>query len=367
MNEIRHTQQPTLPDASDPVPVNPFGSDVVAARGLCSYDSQGFWQPSVSCNTSASELPSHLEFQVATHGSDRKPGSPASPTAPPASPSHAISSPQMIQTPTIEHFLSKNDVDKQKSSSCVWSGVKYYIDYMAGFLVFLNTITMLVELQVEGNKLGERLGLGDAVLPDSLNDTLPTMRVLHMTFMFMFVLEWILRIVVERRAFVKDYANWFDTVMVMLSIVDVYLTFASVQNDGAAQGVIILRLMRALKSLRAIRIVRSLRLFRGLRVLVRACTCFLPSLCWSMVLLGIFMCLGALMMGNLLQSFIEDESQALEDREWIWDRYGTAYRSWYTLFEITFAGNWPTNVRPVLERVNHAFVCPGVKKNLFPA
>ena len=37
--------------------------------------------------------------------------------------------------------------------------------------------------QVEGNKLGERLGLGDAVLPDSLNDTLPTMRVLHMTFM----------------------------------------------------------------------------------------------------------------------------------------------------------------------------------------
>eukprot|EP00439_Symbiodinium_sp_Y106_P015469 s4342_g2.t1 len=46
----------------------------------------------------------------------------------------------------------------------------------------------------------------------------------------------------------------------------------------------------------------------------------------------------------------------MEDREWMWDRYGTAYRAWYTLFEITFAGNWPSNVRPVLQKVSHAFV-----------
>ena len=30
--------------------------------------------------------------------------------------------------------------------------------------------------------------------------------------------------------------------------------------------------------------VRSLRFFQGLRVLVKACQCFLPSLCWAMVL-----------------------------------------------------------------------------------
>lgn len=37
-------------------------------------------------------------------------------------------------------------------------------------------------------------------------------------------------------------------------------------------------------------------------------------------------------------------------------RYGTAYRALYTLYEITFAGNWPTNVRPVLDRAGHGFV-----------
>ena len=32
---------------------------------------------------------------------------------------------------------------------------------------------------------------------------------------------------------------------------------------------------------------------------VKACQCFLPSLCWAMVLLGVFMTMGALIMGIL--------------------------------------------------------------------
>jgi len=117
-----------------------------------------------------------------------------------------------------------------------------------------------------------------------------------------------------------------------------------------------LRFVTALKAFRAIRMVRSFRFFRGLRMLVKACQCCLPSLCWSMVLLAVFMCMGALILGNLLQDFIKDETQSLEDRIWVWTHYGTAYRATYTLYEVTFAGNWPTNARPVLERVSQAFV-----------
>jgi len=32
-----------------------------------------------------------------------------------------------------------------------------------------------------------------------------------------------------------------------------------------------------------------------------ACQCCLPSLCWSMLLLAVFMCMGALIMGRLAQ------------------------------------------------------------------
>ena len=33
------------------------------------------------------------------------------------------------------------------------------------------------------------------------------------------------------------------------------------------------------------------------------------------------------MLGNLLQDFMTDEGQIKEDRDWIWNRYGTAYRA----------------------------------------
>ena len=48
----------------------------------------------------------------------------------------------------------------------------------------------------------------------------------------------------------------------------------------------------------------SCRFFRGLRMLVKACYYFLPYLGWSMVLLLVFMWMGTLVIGNLLQDFI---------------------------------------------------------------
>lgn len=53
-----------------------------------------------------------------------------------------------------------------------------------------------------------------------------------------------------------------------------------------------------------------------------------------MVLLFVFMSMGTLIMGNLLRSFVEDPSNLFEDRVWVWNRYGTAYRAMYTLYEV---------------------------------
>lgn len=66
------------------------------------------------------------------------------------------------------------------------------------------------------------------------------------------------------------------------------------------------------------------------------------------------MSIGSLLMGNLLQEYIKDEELNFEDRQWLWERYGTAYRASFTLFEVTFAGNWPTNADRVLY-INQAF------------
>ena len=124
------------------------------------------------------------------------------------------------------------------------------------------------------------------------------------------------------------------------------------------QDVALLKLTRALKSLRAVRILRSFRFVRGLRVLVKACRCFLPSLFWSMVLLAVFMAMGALTLGNTLQVFILDEMMEQVDREWLWEHYGTSQRSAWTLYEVTFAG---PHTRQILEHASNATGGKGVR------
>ncbi|CAK9013229.1 unnamed protein product [Durusdinium trenchii] len=242
-----------------------------------------------------------------------------------------------------------------------------YIDMIAGILVLLNSMVMMLELEMEGRAVGFILGheataIGISGLGDgstwSLADVEPTFQVLDTAFVYIFLLELLLRILAEGRQFFRDCANWFDTVLVIVGLVDVWIIvpFASGGGTSDPQNIMMMRLFRAVKCLRAIRMVRTFRLFRGLNLLVKACQCFLPSLGWSMVLLVVFMSMGTLIMGNLLRDFIMDSSKSLEDRVWIWNRYGAAYRAMWTLYEVTFAGNWPTNARPVLERVSHSYV-----------
>lgn len=57
-------------------------------------------------------------------------------------------------------------------------------------------------------------------------------------------------------------------------------------------------------------------------------------------------------MGNLVQGYLEDSDNDLLDKEWVWIHYGTAYHAFYTFFEITLSGSWPSMVRPVLSKVS---------------
>lgn len=226
------------------------------------------------------------------------------------------------------------------------------LDYLVGPLVFLNSLVLLLELQIEGGLAGASIGMDPA---PTWSDWAPALRTTDSVFVFVFAVELIIRVMLDRRGFVRDVANWFDGFIVVAGLANLLIA-APMLNSGGDQDQSLMRLVRVIKSLRSLRMLRSFRFVRGLRLLVMACQCFLPSLCWSMVLLGIFMSMGGLALGNLLMEFVMDDAASLEDRQWIWLRYGTAYRALYTLYEITFAGNWPTNVRPVLEKVSHVYV-----------
>eukprot|EP00435_Cladocopium_sp_Y103_P027736 s1011_g6.t2 len=207
---------------------------------------------------------------------------------------------------TVEALLSD---DKQKSDRV--KDIKGVLDYVAGGLVLLNSLVMLAQFEVEGGKWMTFMNEYDAVVVSlaavqrcsCMKDGAPwpelsiVFMALDIIFVVIFFLEWCVRVALDRWKFLHDLANVLDTFLVFAGIVDVTIGLVLVDGPTASRNLMLLRLMRAMKSLRAIRMVRSLRFFRGLRVLVKACQCFLPSLCWSMVLLGIFMSMGALVLG----------------------------------------------------------------------
>jgi len=246
---------------------------------------------------------------------------------------------------------TKKDVEVLLDLDTVRSHTKEYIDFVAGLLVLVNSGIMLVQLEYEGRAYGALLGMGAG---PELGEVMPTFQTLDSAFVYIFLVELLFRILLERKEFLTDPANWFDALLVIFGLVDMLVLAQA--TGGNSQNIVLLRIVRVMKSLRAVRMLRTFRFFKGLRFLVKACYCFLPSLAWSMLLLLVFIWMGTLILGNLLQDFIADSAASVEDRQWIWDRYGTASRAMYTLYEVTFAGNWPTSARPVMEKVSRFYV-----------
>eukprot|EP00434_Breviolum_minutum_P001320 symbB.v1.2.001161.t1/scaffold60.1/size581591/1 len=263
------------------------------------------------------------------------------------------SSPSMYGLPTsISGMLPMTADDNMRpgaQSLRTGGELRKYLDFSAGILVTLNFFFMCWELQWEGENLGALMGLAGYRPQDLL-----ALRGLEVVFSFLFQIELALRVYADRWDFLFQLANWFDAVLVLNSFVEMYIFF--VYTLQGHQDYFLEMTFRGVATLRTIRIMRAMRLFRGLRLLLKACHAFLPTLAWSMVLLGVIMSTSGLLVGRMLQYFIAEEDEELEDRIWVWNRYGTAYRSIYTLYEITFAGNWPSNVRPILEKVSHFFV-----------
>ncbi|CAJ1336913.1 unnamed protein product, partial [Effrenium voratum] len=182
-----------------------------------------------------------------------------------------------------------------------------YVDRVGAVMVILNALAMLLEFELSGQSAGSHLGLSTGW---PLSSTMPVFRGISATFDVVFFLELAVRVAIERRRFLKE----------------LYFIIMTTPADQMSW-------------------------------LLNACQSFVVSLCWSMVLLGVVMIAASLVIGNLLQDYIRDDNVGFDDRVWVWQYYGTAYRSWYTLYEITFAGSWPTMARPVLEKVSHGFVC----------
>jgi len=201
--------------------------------------------------------------------------------------------------------------------------------------------------------------------PDQWPDATFFLHVLLHVFTGFFVFEILMRMLVYRRFFFYSQGavqllNLFDLLVVAIMAIDLYLlpmlpNQQWAKSDATAAAIVIMRVARIVKMLRTIQVLRALRLFTQLRSLVMTVFASLYAFFWSMVLLAMVVLMGALILCQTLSNSWEDDGISDATKEWIYQRYGTAGRSYYTTFEFTFSGGWPGYARTLVEEVSVGF------------
>lgn len=230
------------------------------------------------------------------------------------------------------------------------------LDMIMGWVIILNAVALVVQSEWMGWKAELSLGLRETDDPHWLVG----FKIAEHIFMVLYIIELVLRLMVlrSRWLFTRDceikYANLLDAFIVAISGVDLYVF--EQMSDVNSPSLVLARLIRLARVTRTLRVIRVMKLFRQLRVLTTTFVASLGALFWSMVILAIFMFLGALALCQATHEFVIDVNNDLEMRLWVFQMYGSAGKAMYTMFEATNSGGWPNYARPLIEHVSPWFI-----------
>jgi len=223
-------------------------------------------------------------------------------------------------------------------------------DIFVGILIVANTLIMCAQVEYQGAIAGTALGVRDFVGWYGADSWFTS---LEHGFNVIFITELFIRIAVLRSHFFSQKSNWLDVIIVFSSALDTYIL--GLLNVGVDMNLSFARLLRFGRIVRVLRIVRVMTVFKQLRILCKTILSSIGALVWSMLILFIIMIISALFLCQTLDDYIMDERNPDAIRLWVYQRYGSATRATYTMFEITLSGGWPQYARPLIEDVNPMF------------
>mmetsp|Transcript_71377 Transcript_71377/g.185321 ORF Transcript_71377/g.185321 Transcript_71377/m.185321 type:complete len:537 (-) Transcript_71377:105-1715(-) len=273
----------------------------------------------------------------------------------------------VAELPTHTQGQSAAQPDAQKSKVRVKSGsfrgapsekpTKHMMmmDTIIGCIIIANIVFIFVRLDYQGYVTSLEMGEGDPGLWQNWGLFLEVMQ--HI-FCLIFVIELIGRLIVFRCSyFYTDRLqkfNTFDAAIVVFTCVDLYI-IAPFFSKGNGSDLTVIRALRFVRLLRAMRVVRTFEIFSKLRVLLSTVAASFYALLWSLVLLFVTMLMAALILTQIINPYLTDASIDDGIRKWMFKHYGTAGRSLWTVFEMTFSGGWPLYCRVLVEEVSVGF------------
>merc|ERR1712232_1351369 len=114
-------------------------------------------------------------------------------------------------------------------------------------------------------------------------------------FGILFTLEVVVKVTVLRTSFVHSLWNLYDTIIVLLWLLQVSASFSMLISP------FLLRLGRIGRFLRLLRFVKAFQIFDVLHLLVHSLHACMSALLWSMVLLSLLMLITGLILHAQLQ------------------------------------------------------------------
>eukprot|EP00930_Biecheleria_cincta_P034240 TRINITY_DN23677_c0_g1_i1.p1 TRINITY_DN23677_c0_g1~~TRINITY_DN23677_c0_g1_i1.p1 ORF type:complete len:607 (-),score=91.72 TRINITY_DN23677_c0_g1_i1:20-1840(-) len=229
-------------------------------------------------------------------------------------------------------------------------------DMAMGVIVVVNIMVMIAELEVQGRDADASLGKQPANSQRANNDLFQQA---EYVFFIIYVADIAFRVGVLRSEWLMEahtrdivWVNIFDAIVVFINALELCVfPFTPLHDSEVQSNVGNVKVMKLIRISRVLRVVRTSRIFGQLRMLLATCLASMGAFAWSVALLFLFQVSFSLIISQLLHSTIVDSSNDVLLRQWLNDRYGSFFKSLYTMFEITYSGGWPSLVRRVVEEV----------------
>lgn len=175
---------------------------------------------------------------------------------------------------------------------------------------------------------------------------------LEWCFVIFFCSELALRIIFKIRLRQDLYWNIFDAGIIILFFTEQYLPLEEVFNFNPT----VMRMVRLLKLMRLLKLVRYMQSFDALHLIVKSIMSTMSVLSYSVALIFVLMVFMAVVQASLLSTFIGDVDQDPEIRRQAFMKWGSFWRAFISMFEITMA-NWGAHCWFLVNNVGELWGC----------
>jgi len=246
-------------------------------------------------------------------------------------------------------FSDQNQEKEQQNRWLYRLATSEEFEVTFAFLILASCIVLALECQYQGHTLGYDIGYPG--FTETADETFPGM---HWVFLVIdiflgvsFTLELVIKLSGLGFRFVYNAWNFFDTVIVVGWLADVFLRNLSSMPT-------IFRMARLARLLRLMKLIKTLSSLDHLFLMTTTLRGSMTVLFWAFVLMPALQTMAAFLINQIVVSYYFEGEGNAEKRE-VFKYFGTFSRATFTMFEITL-GNWAPPSRVLLENVNEWFM-----------